>query len=415
MTTRLPVVATKVGIVVLLAAAAVIGPRETAQSLLWLPLFVFAIGAFNVLVSVPGTYGIRTAAVAASFAGLLVPGARGAIILLFWLIWPPAFLVAWALAGSSVDEDGYIQRTEHESAFSPARVKGAALTAAVAVAALAYKLIFHQQLQQTAALFVGVPALLAIVVVLFVSPRSATGVACKAATVGLLISLLFLGEGMLCVVMSAPIFYGVAVAVAAGMSAARRRRIDDPTRTMYSSLVLLAVLVSSLEGVSSSLSFDRRESVTAERIVTAPASDIQRAVLEPPRFERVMPVQLLAGFPRPMSVHLDGAGQWTVRMRGGEMRLDGMEPRAGDLILRLEESRPGLVRWSALSDNSHMTHFLTWRAATVEWQAIDPQTTKVTWTLQYDRGLDPAWYFGPWERYVAGIAAGYLIDAVATP
>ena len=81
----------------------------------------------------------------------------------------------------------------------------------MAVASLAYKLIFYQQLQQTAALFVGIPALLAIVVVLFVSPRSATGVACKAVTVGLLVSLFFLGEGVLCVVMSAPIFYGVAV------------------------------------------------------------------------------------------------------------------------------------------------------------------------------------------------------------
>jgi len=39
----------------------------------------------------------------------------------------------------------------------------------------------------------------------------------------------------------------------------------------------------------------------------------------------------------------------------------------------------------------------------------------VTWTLDYERGLDPAWYFGPWERYATRLAAGYLIDAVATP
>ena len=78
-----------------------------------------------------------------------------------------------------------------------------------------YQLIVAHSLQQTAALFVGIPALLAIVVVFMVSPRSATGVACKAVTVGLLVSLLFLGEGMLCVVMSAPLFYAVAVAIAA--------------------------------------------------------------------------------------------------------------------------------------------------------------------------------------------------------
>ena len=54
-----------------------------------------------------------------------------------------------------------------------------------------------------------------------------------------------------------------------------------------------------------------------------------------------------------------GATRWVIRIRGGEMRLDGMEPRAGDLVLELEEARPGLVRWRAVSDDSHMTHFLT--------------------------------------------------------
>jgi hypothetical protein len=62
-----------------------------------------------------------------------------------------------------------------------------------------------------------------------------------------------------------------------------------------------------------------------------------------------------------------------------------------------------------------MTHFLSWRSARVEWEAIDAQTTRVTWTLQYRRDLDPAWYFGPMEHYATQLAAGYLIDTVATP
>ena len=85
------------------------------------------------------------------------------------------------------------------------------------IASIVYRLLVAQGLQQTAALFVGIPALLAILVVFAVSPRSATGVACKAVTVGLLVSLLFLGEGILCVVMSAPLFYLVAVVIASIM------------------------------------------------------------------------------------------------------------------------------------------------------------------------------------------------------
>jgi hypothetical protein len=97
------------------------------------------------------------------------------------------------------------------------------------------------------------------------------------------------------------------------------------------------------------------------------------------------------------------------------MRLNGMEPRTGTLLLALEDARPGFVRWRAVSDSSHMTHFLAWQETTVRWARVDDRTTQVSWTLRYRRGLDPAWYFGPWERYAVRLAAGYLIDSVATP
>jgi hypothetical protein len=97
------------------------------------------------------------------------------------------------------------------------------------------------------------------------------------------------------------------------------------------------------------------------------------------------------------------------------MRLDGMEARTGDLVLELAESGPGIVRWRAVSDTSHMTHFLDWTDIVVRWERVGAYETKVTWTLRYRRGLDPAWYFGPMERYAVGLTAGYLIDAVATP
>jgi hypothetical protein len=152
--------------------------------------------------------------------------------------------------------------------------------------------------------------------------------------------------------------------------------------------------------------------------VAAAPEDIERALLEPPRFDRRLPPYLRAGFPTPLSTRIERTGpsaRWVIELRGGEMRLNGMEPRTGDLVLELQESRPGRIHWRAVSDTSHMTHFLTWREVVVEWTAVDERRTQVTWTLRYERGLDPAWYFGPWERYAVRLAAGYLIDAVATP
>jgi hypothetical protein len=174
----------------------------------------------------------------------------------------------------------------------------------------------------------------------------------------------------------------------------------------------------SLEGVTELTTINRNESVSDTRIVGASADAVARALLDAPRFDRARPLLLRGGFPSPIATRVErapGETHWIITMRGGEMLLSGMEPRTGDLTLTLEESRPGLVRWRAISDTSHMTHFLQWREIVVRWEPVDAATTRVTWTLGYQRGLDPAWYFGPLERYAARLAAGYLIDSVATP
>jgi hypothetical protein len=410
----------KAAVIALLVAAAMIGHQTSisvrSAAVLFAPgLLLF--GIVNVLFAPTGTHWVRTFAVAATIAALLWPEQlRTAVALLAWLVWPPAFMVAWGLARYAAAGPG-VEQPEGDAAAARARFALSAFIAAVAVGSLAYRILVAQGVQQTAALFVGIPAFLAVAVVYGVSPRSATGVACKAVTVGLLVSLLFLGEGILCVAMSAPLFFAVAVIVAAMRKWASRRN-EKAATTLFSSFVVLALVPMSLEGVTSYTTLNRDETVAISRIIRASPQAVERALLAPPRFERLRPLYLRAGFPSPVSTRIDrssNATRWIIRLRGGEMRLDGMEPRAGDLILQLEEARAGLVRWRAVSDSSHMTHFLSWREAIVEWEPVGADTTRVTWTLRYRRDLDPSWYFGPWERYAARLAAGYLIEAVATP
>jgi hypothetical protein len=403
MATRIQI---KVAIVVALIAAALLGRPGLP---LWLTSGVIAFGAFNVFVDPPGTGWIRGFAIAGTLAALVLPTwFVGPVALIAWLVWVPAFAAGWALVRGP-------RRASSEA--TPARMALATLIVAVAIGSISYRVIVSHDLQQTAALFIGIPAVLAIVVVFGVSPASAQGVACKAVTICLLVSLLFLWEGMLCVLMSAPLFYAIAIVVSYAIREAR-----DPgnslTITLRSCVILLAIVPMSVEGVTEFTTVNREESVTASQIVAASADAVERALFEVPRFDRVRPLYLSAGFPSPVATRIehDSHGTlWVIQMRGGEMLLSGMEPRTGDLVLRLEEARPGLVRWRAVSDTSHMTHFLMWREIVVQWQAVDAGTTRVTWTLQYRRGLDPAWYFGPMERYAARLAAGYLIESVATP
>ena len=379
----------------------------------WMVLGWVAFGILNVILAARGTFWLRMAAVGTSFWALLTLHGDRTLVILVWLIWPPAFMVANLLARKSETVPG--KSRPEPTATIRARITLAAIILAVTIAALLYRTLVAHNVQQTAALFVGVPAILALFVAFAISPDSAVGVACKAVTIGLLVSLLFLGEGILCIAMSAPLFYAIAILIALVMKVAARRRQPPMLCTCA---LLLAILPMSMEGVTDVATFSREESIVVTKIVQSPAQDVERALIATPRFERARPLYLRAGFPNPISTVTEktsGNDRWVIRFRGGETRLNGTEPRIGDLVLELEEKRPGLLRWRAVSDSSHMTHFLDWRGASVQWEAIDTRTTKVTWRLEYRRGLDPAWYFGPMERYAVRLAAGYLIDSVATP
>jgi hypothetical protein len=412
----------KVMLVTVLLAGWLLGPSlwvvgnqmvgSSPNRFAWWQSGLLIFGVFNALVETPGTTVVRVAAVLLSAAILFVPPS-GALIIVLWLVWPPAYMGAWALAAESRNQKGTDDGDSH--ADRSARIAVASIIAAVAIASFMYRFLVAHNLQQTAALFIGIPSLIAIVVVFGVAPRSATGTACKAVTIGLLVSMVFLQEGMLCVLMSAPLFYAVAIVIVA---LARLARGPESHSITHSLAVLLIVIPLSLEGVTPMSTVGRHESVTEAKVIHAPTDAVARALFAQPRFERRLPVYLRAGFPMAESTEIRTVGnetRWVIRVRGGEMRLNGMEPREGDLVLALEEQRPGLLRWRAVSDSSHMTHFLFWREIVVTWEAVTPESTRVTWTLQYDRGLDPAWYFGPMERYAVGLAAGYLIDTVATP
>ena len=402
-----PLVRYKAAMIVALTGAAAIEPIDP-----WSTIGLLLFGAANLLLPSPATSWTRTITCIVICWALVGPAwLETTVVVLLGVLWPPVFLMEWTLR-----RDGSLATATPFGTSWHARLATAGIIAAAAVGSLQYQWLFGRGLQQSAALFVGIPTLLSIVTVFAVSPRSATGVAVKAVTIALLISMIFLQEGVLCVVMSAPLFY--LVAVITGRSVDKLREEDGTKYSLRAAVPVLALIVMSLEGVHHTTSFDRDESVTVTRVVPAAPDDVARAVFARPRFERALPLLLQSGFPRPIATRrepITSGDRLTITFRGGEMRLDGIEPRTGDLTLVLVESQPGLARWETLGDGSHMTHYLAWRGASVRWQAVSATHTRVEWTLHYRRSLDPAWYFGPIERFAVRLAAGYLIDAVATP
>jgi hypothetical protein len=279
-----------------------------------------------------------------------------------------------------------------------------ALILALAAGGILYRLLVLEQLEQTAMLFIGLPTILAVVLALTPQEKSATGVIVKGMTIALLMSGPILGEGFICVLMAAPLFYLVGIIV--GVVVDRRRRPP-----FLRAMVLLPLLLTSLEGATPSLTLATRESVTATRVVSASPADVERALAAQPRFHGVLPPFLRLKFPVPQAASGSGLEPGALRV----VRFGGGEGKPGDLTLRVAQRNADAVTFDAVSDRSHIAHWLIWRQAHVTWRPVAPDRTEVRWTLTYDRELDPAWYFGPWERYATRLAAGYLIDILATP
>jgi hypothetical protein len=294
---------------------------------------------------------------------------------------------------------------EPDATQSPDR-RTLVIVIAIALAGAAYRVVAYEHLEQTALLFIGIPAILAVIVALTPRAKSVIGGIMKAITIALLLSGPILGEGFICILMAAPLFYLVGAIVGAVIQRGRRGAKD----AVVSCLVLVGLLPLSSEGAHPRLSFNREETVQASRVVGASQDAVQQALSRSPRTDLPLPFYLRLGFPHAVEAH--GSG-----LKPGDLRtihFAGGEGRPGDLLMKVVESSSGHIRFVAVADKSKVSHWLDWEAAEVDWKAIDASHTQVTWTLHYRRLLDPAWYFRPWERYAARLAADYLIQANAT-
>jgi hypothetical protein len=281
-----------------------------------------------------------------------------------------------------------------------------ALAIAIAAGSLLYRYLMPHHYWQSSAMFIGLPSVLAVLLALTPKAKTVTGGIMKGITLFLLLVAPLLGEGWLCILMASPLFYLV------GAIIGRVADWNEKKRGARLSCLIVVLLPMSLEGVVPQLTVDRAQTVRVTRIVNASTDAVERSLAESPRVAEQVPELISKGFPRPLAA-------WGSGLEVGDRRMihfagaEGDPP--GDVTMRVAEHHPGYVRFETVSDSSKLTQWVRWTSGEVDWRPIDPQHTSVTWTIHFNRQLDPAWYFTPWERAAVHEAARYLILANATP
>jgi hypothetical protein len=292
---------------------------------------------------------------------------------------------------------------------SAARRTLIAVIVAVTAASVAFRLLGEKGLEHTALVFIGIPAVLAIAAVMAPQPKTAQGVTGRAVAIALLVSGIVFADGFVCILFASPLFFLVAALATAVVSTVRKRRGGAGVGTY--ALMLFVLAPPALEGVAPGFEMGREETVTVERTVAGTPDEVAGALAGTPDFGLPLPPFLRLGFPTPGAASGSGLAVGDTR----SVHLEHGHHGSGALVMRVAESGPGHVRFEADSDASYVVHWLRWRGAEVRWSPAGTGRTRVAWTVSYRRRLDPAWYFGPLERFGARTAAGYLIDSLATP
>ena len=84
----------------------------------------------------------------------------------------------------------------------------------------------------------------------------------------------------------------------------------------------------------------------------------------------------------------------------------------GRMLLQILDVEDGRVTTRFIEDTSYISHYLKLEGTEIRLSPAGQGRSDVRLTIKFERKLDPAWYFGPLERFAVGEMSEFLIEEV---
>lgn len=300
------------------------------------------------------------------------------------------------------------------------KVHIALLLLLIAVFSISIRLLGHYKIHASALLYIAIPFVIALALTIFTNKTHNGHWASKYwnitrdALIVMLASSVVLFEGFVCVAMFLPIYFFMIML--ALLSEYIWRISREKSHGKLSMLILPAlILVSSLEGTHPKLSLNRLNQVSASTVVDAGIAEIKENLTKPIQLGTSRP-WFLKIFPMPYRINAESLNPRDVHeIHYRYQRWFFMNTHEGRALLKIAEVGDNHIKTEFIEDNSYISNYMTLRGTHIRLQPITESKTRVTLTIAFERKLDPAWYFGPLERYGIRKTADYLITEVIAP
>jgi hypothetical protein len=251
-----------------------------------------------------------------------------------------------------------------------------------AILALLYRSLSLEGLEQTSALFIGLPVVLGLLIVHLSRARSNYGAVLRGNLIFLCVVSPLLGEGSLCLLMAAPIFIAVSLAITGIVSKTGK----------HAGWILVLVLpfMMGLDEREANLNGKNIQTVSTVLLRPGTVQDwvgrTQRAAT-PAATENAF---LKLGFPLPEAYRID-RGVATVSFSLSE----GVR---GPWTAKVSPAPDG-VRFEVLRDQSKLAHWLRVMDSEVHVSQAGPGMVRVEQSTRFQPLLHPLWYFVPPQTY----------------
>jgi hypothetical protein len=295
-------------------------------------------------------------------------------------------------------------------------VDSIAMILLIGVASIVVRVLIEYDFDNSALLYVGVPYLIALTIVLFRPVRQHDKWWHRhrdhflTALVVFLASSIVVFEGFVCVVFFMPIYFFV-VSIAFTISGISESRKHDKDSKLLSILPVL-VLVTSLEGTSDQFTIDRNSSATVTKVANLSSVEVLDNIAQPFDLNKDRH-WLLSIFPMPYEIEAGSLNPGDIHhVRTRYHRWFVANTHEGELQLQIVEVDPNRVKTKFIHDSTFFASYVTLVGTEITLTELSPGKTEVSLRIDYQRKLDPAWYFQPLQKFGIEKMAEFLIDEV---
>lgn len=291
------------------------------------------------------------------------------------------------------------------------------LAVGIAILSIGVRLLGEYNFHETALLYVGIPFFIALLLIQVRDPDETMSLKKRYqnrlidAFIIMLGSSVVLFEGFVCVVMAMPIYLFI-ILIMFLFDSIREKAKKRGRSTLNIQVLPLLIIASAFEGLSPELSFNRNEQVVVTRVVQSSISDIKQNLIQPMDLQKSRP-WFLTLFPMPYKIEAGSLTPGDVhKIHIRYYRWFVTNVHEGRILLEISAVEENRIKTTFLEDSSYLSNYLHLQGTEIQLDKIDAQHTRITLTIDFERTLDPYWYFAPIERYGVSTAANFLISEV---